>query len=67
MLNKQLHFAYLNMSVGFWLCLFNVKNSDLKKKTCNINNESRIKAEQHKVVKLQTRDLSYFPWHKLFW
>ena len=37
-----------------------VEKFSFKHKTCNISNKTELKAEQEKIVKLQTHNLSYF-------
>ena len=37
-----------------------IKNSDLNTKLATLATKAELKAKQDKIVKLQTRDLSYF-------
>ena len=37
-----------------------IKNSDLNTKLATVAIKAELKAKQNKIVKLQTRDLSYF-------
>ena len=43
-----------------------IKNFDLNKKLATSATKAELKAEQDKIVKMQTHDLSYFPETKVF-
>ena len=44
-----------------------MKNFDLNIKLATLETKAELKAEQHKIVKLQTRDLRYFLGKNIFW